>query len=196
VIGNIGGFYDANNVLSGSAVGFVSPPDTPLPADSITVFDPAVWIDPWLAAGATEQGWQVNWNPSTSDVNIDEQPTPVDQLLQTATLQFVANLAEDTVQSWGWAMNATKTVTAPTATLMGKTRLTPQPTLQHYAAALETQNFTQMPRRYYVPDMTAAANVGAQFRRGQGPRLIPITFTSVAAIDDIVIDDITADHTP
>ncbi len=116
-VADIGQFYNANNVVVGSACGFVSPVGTADPTDSITVFDPLVWVSPWLQAGATEQGWQVNWNPSTQDINIDEQPTPVDQEMTTAVLQFVANLSEDTVQSWQYALNATKTVIAPTMTV-------------------------------------------------------------------------------
>jgi hypothetical protein len=192
-IGDIGGFYDADNVLVGSAVGFIAPADTDAPEDSVTVWDPAIYVAPWVAAGATEQGWQLNWNPTTNDVNIDEQPTPVDQQLETATLQFVANLAEDTVQSWMWALNATKTVTAPATGVFGKTTLTPQGTLQKYAVTLETQNQLEMPRRFYVPRMTAAANVGATFRRGGGgARLIPVTFTSICQLNEIVVTDITA----
>jgi hypothetical protein len=190
-IGDIGGFYDENNVLVGSAVGFVSPVGTPDPADSIEVFDPAIWIAPWASCGATEQGWQVNWNPQTNDINIDEQPTPVDQQMSTAALQFVANLAEDTVASWGFALNADKTVTAPSTGVFGKTTLTPNGSLKRYKVVLETQNQQDMPRRFIVPKMTCAANVGATFRRAAGARLIPVTFTSICKLSDIQVVEIT-----
>jgi hypothetical protein len=195
IIGDIGGFYDENNVLVGSAVGFISPVGTPDPADSITVFDPAIWTAPWKSAGATEQGWQVNWNPQTQDVNIDEQPTPVDQQMTTASLQFVANLSEDTVQSWGFALNADATVVAPGASAFGKTTLVPNGSLKRYKVVLESQNFNDMPRRYIVPKMTCAANVGATFRRAAGQRLIPVTFTSICKLTDIQIVEITANKT-
>lgn len=191
-LGGIGGFYDANNVLVGSAVGFIAPVGTADPDDSLTVFDPAVWIDPWAPAGATEQGWQVNWNPQTQDINIDEQPTPVDQQVNTASLQFVANLSEDVVASWQYALNADQTVVAPGTGIFGKTILTPSGSLKRYYVVLETQSVGQMPVRFMVPEMTCAANVGATFRRAAGQRLIPVTFTSVCNLDQIQRVEITA----
>lgn len=286
-IADIGELYNSDNVKVGSAMGMISPVGTPDPADSVTVFDPAVWLvtnvklggatggtftviltggpfatpattaaiafgatasavktavdailpagytsnvsgsagnynisvngprggqitvtagggsltggtgvvlaaSPWISAGATEQGWQVNWNPTTNDINIDEQPTPVDQQLTGATLQFVANLAEDTLQSWGLALNADKAVIAPGAGVYGKSTLTPNGTLKRYKVALETASVGDMPRRYIVPKMTCAANVGSTFRRAGGNRLIPVTFTSVCKFTDIQVVEITA----
>lgn len=294
-IGDIGELYDETNVLVGSAVGFVSPVGTPDPADSLTVFDPAVWLaatavlkattpptagtflltlsggpfaapvntgtiafnaaatavasalqailptgytaivsggaggpysisfsgplggqivtaidgtaltggtgattittSPWLSAGATEQGWQVNWNPSTADIRIDEQPTPVDEQLDSATLQFVANLSEDTLTNWGYALNADKTIVAPTTTVFGKSILTPNPVLKRFKVCLESQNKGSMPRRFIVPKMTCAANVGATFKRSGTQRLIPVTFTSICKFSQIQVIDITSNHT-
>lgn len=191
-LGDIGGFYDADEVLSGSAVGFVAPVGTDDPADSLTVFDPAIWIDPWKSAGGTEQGWQVNWAPQTQDINIDEQPTPVDQQMVTASLQFVANLSEDTVNSWGLALNADQTIIAPGAGTFGKTVLVPNGTLKRYKVVLESQTSGDMPVRYIVDEMTCAGNVGAQFRRAAGQRLIPVTFTSICPISGIKRVEITA----
>lgn len=194
-IGDIGTLYDTDEVLVGSAAGFIAPVGTDDPDDSITVFDPLVWVSPWIPAGATEQGWQVNWTPQTSDIRIDEQPTPVDEQMDTAVLQFVANLSQDATQQWQWALNADKTVVAAGLTTMGKTVLTPSGTLKKYKVVLETQNEGDMPRRYIVPKMTAAANVGASFKRSGTQRLIPITFSAVCKLSDIQIVDITSDHT-
>lgn len=283
-IGDIGELYNSDNVLVGAAVGFVSPLGTPDPADSLTVFDPGVWlvtkvslggatagtfsltltggplatpatissisfnttiaalkalidpvlptnytskvagapgnyqisivgpqgaaiaitgtgtltggaftstVSPWMSCGATEQGWQVNWNPSTTDIRIDEQPTPVDEQMDSATLQFVANLSEDTLAIWGLALNADKTIQAAGVGIYGKTILTPNANLKKYKVVLETQNQGATPRRFIVPKMTCAANVGAQFRRSGTQRLIPVTFTSVCKFTDIQVVDIT-----
>jgi hypothetical protein len=191
-IGDIGGFYDSDHVLTGSAAGFISPVGTDDPDDSITVFDPAVWTTPWKAAGATEQGWTINWNPTTQNVTIDEQQTPVDQELTEATLTFVANLSEDTVDSWGIGMNADKTVVAPATGVFGKTILKPNRTLKRYKVVLESQSAGDMPVRYIVDEMTCAGNLGVQFRRAAGQRLIPVTFTSVCPLSGIQRVEITA----
>jgi hypothetical protein len=193
--GAIGGFYDANKVLVGSAVAFLAPVATPDPHDSITVFDPAVWTTPWKSCGGTEQGWTVNWNPSVNDIRIDEQATPVDQEMDSATLQFVANLAEDTVQSWGLAMNATATAMAAGTGQPAKSRLVPSDKLLRYKVVLESQTTGDFPVRFIVPEMTCAANVGASFRRAAGARLIPVTFTSVCEISAIAIDFVTGPGT-
>jgi len=195
-IGNIGAFYDPDNVLIGSAAGFVSPVGTPDPDDSLTVFDPLIWVDPWVPAGATEQGWQVNWSPTTQNYFIDEQQTPVDVGMTEALMQFVANLSEDTVQSWGFALNADKTVVAPASGVMGKTVLSPSRVLNRYKVVLETQSVGDMPVRWIVDEMVCAANVGATFRRAAGQRLIPVTFTSVCPLDGIQRAEITADALP
>lgn len=147
---------------------------------------------PWVSAGATEQGWQVNWNPTTQNINIDEQQTPVDQQMTDAVLTFVANLSEDTVQSWGFALNADKTVTAPSTGIFGKTTLRPSRALKRYKVALETQSGIDTPVRWIVEEMTCAANVGSTFRRAAGQRLVPVTFTSVCDIDQIQRVEITA----
>lgn len=147
---------------------------------------------PYIAAGGTEQGWQVAWNPQTADIRIDEQPTPVDQQLDTATLQFVANLAQDTFTSWAFALNADKTVIAPASGVFGKNRLTPSTVLKRYKVVLETQSDLDLPRRFKVPLMTCAGNVGALFKRSGTQRLIPVTFTSICQFNQITIDEITA----
>lgn len=151
---------------------------------------------PYIPAGGTEQGWQVNWNPTTADIRIDEQPTPVDEQLETAVLQFVANLAQDTLTNWGIALNADKTVIAPASGVFGKTRLNPNSVLKRYKVFLETQSDLDMPRRFKVPLMTCAGNVGAQFKRSGTQRLIPVTFTSICNFSEIDISEITAAALP
>lgn len=292
IVGDIGTFYDAQNVKQGSAVGFISAVGTPDPADSITVFDPAIWVgatvdlgtptagtfamslkggrsfgtvdvtgiafgaiasaiesaiqavlpegftatvtggpadttpfvvsitgpgasqvvvvvdgtgltgaavvttpSPWSAAGGTEQGWQVVFNPTTEEKYIDEQQTPVDQAMTQAILQFTANLAEDVVLSWGLVLNADATVQAPSNTLFGKTTLVPSRTLKRKKVVLEHQSVGDFPVRWIVDEMTCAANTSAAFRRASGLRLIPVTFTSVCPLSGIKRVEITADHT-
>jgi hypothetical protein len=289
----IGSLYNTKGVLVGQAAGFIAPPDTPLPGDSISLFDETVWLattiqlgspsagtwtltlsggpfaapvtisaipfgvtasalqtsiqavlpvgytaivsgtgavatpfsvtitgadakdilitgngatltggtflvtpSPWVAAGATDQGWQNNYNPTTQNIDIEEQQTPVDQQVTTAVFTFVANLAEDTIQSLQWALSATKSVQAPGPTnVFGKTTLSLQSTLPRYAVALETQNNYGMPRRYYVPRMTCAVNSGQTFRRAAAKRMVPVTFTSIVALSQIQVVEITANHT-
>lgn len=190
-IGDIGAFYDADNVEIGSAVGFISPVGTDDPDDSVTVFDSAVWVSPWASAGATEQGWQVNYNPTTEEKYIDEQQTPIDEQMTQAVLTFVANLAEDVVASWQYAFNADLTTVASSSGVAPKSILTPSRTLKRYKVVLETQSVDDYPVRWIVDEMTCAGNVGALFRRATGMRLIPVTFKSVCPLSGIQRVEIT-----
>lgn len=291
----IGSLYNSRGVLVGQAAAFVAPENTPLPGDSITLWDEAVWlaytvqigtpsagnwtltltggnlaaplttanipfgtVNPatvaaaiqtaltaagvtnviaavtgtgavatpfivslsgpatrdiiitatftltggtplltaplWIPAGATEQGWQINYNPSVQDINIEEQQTAVDQQVTAAVLSFVANLAESTVQSMQWALAATKTVQAPDSTHFGKTTLALQASLPHYAVCVESKNKFGLPRRHYCPRMTSAANAGMNFRRAASSQMVPVTFTSISNQDEIQIVEITANH--
>lgn len=188
----IGSFYNAQNVKVGSAIGFFAPVGSTDPLEtSLNVFDPANYPDPWVPFGGTEAGWTVNYNPQTQDINIDEQPTPVDQQVQTASLQFVANLAEDTIDNLAMAFNADSTVRAPGAGVAGRTRLTLSGNLKRLKVALEIATPAGKPRRFVVDEATCAANVGYQLGRTTR-RLIPVTFTSVTALENIKIDELTA----
>ncbi len=279
-IASIGSLYNKRNVVVGQAAGFVAPAFTPPPADSTTVFDPAVYLtvaltvgaasagtftvtltggpfdapvttapiafgatlnqvaaavqlvlptgytafcvsgslaagtklyitgpgsydiaitgvgtgltgggliivpNAYTAAGATEQGWQ--------DINVEEQQTPVAQEINTAVYQFVATLSEDTVKQLQWALGAQSTVQAAGMGVYGKTTLNLQGDLPTYCVVLETSNRRKNPRRYYVPEMTCAANFQQSFRRSNGQRMVPVTFSSVCAIEQITVEEIDA----
>lgn len=155
----------------------------------------ALTVSSWTAAGATEQGWQNNYNPNVQNITIEEQPTPTDSQVTDAVLTFVANLSEDTIASLGLALSAIKTVQVPDTTHFGKSTLTMQNSLPRVAAALETKGYWGMPRRYYAPSFTVAANVGTNFRRAAQQRLVPVTFTSVCSLDQIQVVEISANHT-
>lgn len=146
----------------------------------------------YQAAGATEQGWQVNYNPSTQDITIEEQQTPVAQEINSAVYQFQAVLSEDTVKQLAWALGATTTVQAADSTHYGKTTLALQGSLPTYTVVLETQNRRNLPRRYYVPEMTCAANFTQTFRRSNGQRMVPVTFSSICAVEEIIVEEIEA----
>jgi hypothetical protein len=142
--------------------------------------------------GATEQGWQANYGVTTQDITIEEQQTPVGRNVTAATYEFVANLSEDTVENLQYAMASKRTIQAPDSTHFGATQLNLTDELPVYAVVLETRNRFKLPRRYYVPSATCAVNVGQTFARARGQRLIPVTFSSICPVEDIVIRELTA----
>src|SRR4051812_21347285 len=54
----IGDLYNAKNVIVGQAAGMYAPENTPLPADSITVFDTTAWLGFSVTIGTNTTG---NW---------------------------------------------------------------------------------------------------------------------------------------
>lgn len=149
----------------------------------------------WASGGATSEGWTAAYNPTVQDTNIEEQPTPVQQQVTSATLQFTATLSEDTVKSLQLGLSATSNVQAPDTTHYGKTTLSLQPTLPKLAAALEAKNRYGFPRRWYIPEATCAAQMSQAYRRANGQRYVPVTITSVCALSAIQVIEITASHT-
>lgn len=145
---------------------------------------------PWAPFGGTEQGWSLNYQPNVQNINIEEQSTPVDQELTDATFQFTANLAENTLKNLQLSMGGDIAVTAAGAGVFGTRQLTLKSELPKMAVALETVNFKGTPRRHYVPEMAAQANVAQAFRRASGMQMIPVTFTSTCPPESIVIRDI------
>jgi hypothetical protein len=286
----IGSLYDTRGVIVGQAAGFVAPENTPLPGDSITVFDESVWLsdaftvgaatagtvqftvsgiptkpgtfttasvaynatatavaaaiqavlpagytafctltgglytfwvsgpgaykivivpavgtaltggalantlNPWSATGGTEQGWTTSWQPNATNIQIEEQATPVDQQMSSAAFQFSANLAEDTINNWQFATGGSLATQTPTTSLFGKTTLSMASVFTRFAIALETKNSVSMPRRFYAPSAIAVAQVSQAFRRADGARMIPVQFTTVCDITQCQIIEITANH--
>lgn len=52
----IGSFYNARGVLVGQAMGLYAPENTPLPADTINLFDEATWASTAVSVGAATAG--------------------------------------------------------------------------------------------------------------------------------------------
>lgn len=156
---------------------------------------PTVTPPLWTPAGATEQGWTATYSPSTQDINIEEQSTPVGRNVASATYEFVANLSENSIESLKLALSANRTISAPDSTHFGVDELRLSSDLPTLAVVLETASRLNFPRRYYIPEAACAVAVGQSFARARGAQLVPVTFSSVCPIEDIRIREITANHT-
>jgi len=143
----------------------------------------------WVPLGATDQGWQVNFAPTTQNVTIEEQPTPIGQYMQSALYQFIANLAEDTVLQLGYAYGWSGTTTANGVGQPGKVRLVGNPTVVQYAMAVETLNRYSLPRVYYTPTGVIVPG-GSNFRRADNKRMIPFTYTATSNMSQYILDEV------
>lgn len=185
VSGSVGGPF---TVLFNSGLGAV----TLAVSASTGGTGPTVTSGLWLPAGGSEAGYSFNAAKTTQDITIEEQSAPVGVTVTSQTVSITGSLAEDVVQSWQWALNATKIVTAQGVGQPGKTELNMSDSLVHYAAALEMSNKFGMARRIYIPDTVAVETVNVAFRRATAQRMVSLTFKSVCDIKLIKVQEITS----
>lgn len=197
-----GALYDSNNVVTGHAVLWTAPwvlgaVKAPI-ADNTAVFATTPWETAgWTVAGATDEGFKVNVETSTTTVNIEEQSTPVDETIEGKSLTIEAALAEDTLQSMSWSWGGGTIVTTAAASgVPGKQVMPLSNSMQIVTATLEMKNFKGLARRIYVPKMSIYGSGETSFRRSAAKRLKPIRLTSLCPPDQIVVTDITAAPLP
>lgn len=193
-----GSLYDANNVVVGNAVLWTTPwvagAVKQVVADTTPLWDVTTWeTASWVSAGATNEGFKVNVETSTTTVTIEEQSTPVDETVEGKTINIEAELAEDTLQSiqfaWG---GGTIVTTAAGAGTPGTSKMSLSDAVQYVTATLEMKNFKGLARRIYIPKMSVTGGGETSFRRSADKRLYPVRFASLCKPSDIQIIDITA----
>jgi hypothetical protein len=202
----IGSLYNANNVVVGQAAVFTAPAGTPMPTISASYnasdpFNTTFWPSPWVAVGATEQGWKVGATKNTQSIQIEEQSTPVGTTITTQSVTIEGSLSEDITATLVLALNATSVTTAPTTTVVGYDTVTLSSDPLYYAVALVTTNYTTWTvpttgsgskgRIYYAPKWTSLDNVTTSFRRAAAQRMYPVKFQTVCAENQIQIINVT-----
>lgn len=194
-----GSLYDANNVVVGHAVLWIAPwvvgtPAKTLVPDSTPLFDVTTWETAgWKGAGATNEGFKVNVETSTTTVTIEEQSTPVDETIEGKTLNIEAALAEDTMQVLQWTWGGGTIVTAAaSAGVPGTDKMSLANSITYVTAALEMRNFKGFARRLYIPKMSISGSGEVSFRRSADKRTHPVRLGSLVAPSLIQIVDITA----
>lgn len=191
--------YTTTNVLFGVGILFTAP--NPSPGVGATVPSDAnlgvgsSWLGlGWNYVGATEAGVTLTFNPTTQDINIEEQPTPVGVAVSTAQLQITANLSEETLShiNLAWGNGASTAVTPAGAGQPGKSVLTLSTSFQTLSCALVGQNQLGFARVLYVPVVVSAGQVQTAFRRAAQQRLYPVTLSAICPFNAITWTDLTA----
>lgn len=197
-----GVLYDPDNVKVGNAVLMLTPwilgTVAPIPADTVPLFVPgnAGWAS-WVSAGATNEGFKVNVDVSTTQITIEEQSTPVDERQESKTIGLEAELAEDTLASvkYAWGGSAI-TVVAPASGTPGTSKMVLADDVAYWTYCLEMQNKQGLARRLYVPKASLIGSGETSFRRASDKRMYPIRLTTLCRPQDIQIVDITAPALP
>jgi hypothetical protein len=186
--------YTTSNVLYGVGILFTAVPGTAVPTDQNLGVATAWTGLGWAYVGATEAGVTVTFNPSTQDINIEEQPTPVAVIVNTATLQVTCSLSEETLTNvnLAWGNGGSVAVTPPGAGQPGKSVLTLSTNFQSMACAVIGKNQLGYARVLSIPTVMSAGQVQTAYRRAAQQRLYPLTLNATCPFNQITWTDLTA----
>jgi hypothetical protein len=185
------------NVVWGLAAVFTSPQGTSLPTDANLGVGSAWTAAGWNFNGATDSGVSLNWNPSTTDINIEEQPTPVAVLIEKVDYTISFDFSEETLQNIALAYGGSGSVavTAPGAGQPGKSVLTLSTTYPTLNCAVVGRNQLGYARVFYIPGVMSVGSVKTDFRRSASQRLYPCELSMTCPFSALEIVDLTAPAT-
>ena len=186
--------YTSTNVLFGIGILFTAIVGTAVPSDQNLGVGSSWTGLGWAYVGATEAGVTVTFNPTTQDLNVEEQPTPVGVAVNTATLQVTTTLSEETLGNvnLSWGNGGTIAVTPPGAGQPGKSVLTLSTNFAQVAVALVGKNQLGFARVLTIPTVVSAGQVQTAYRRAAQQRLYPLTLNAVCPFNQITWTDLTA----
>ena len=186
--------YTTTNVLYGVGILFTALPGTAVPSDQ-NLGVASAWTGlGWAYVGSTEAGVTVTFNPSTQDLNIEEQPTPVAVVVNTATLQITCSLSEETLTNvnLAWGNGGSVAVTPAGAGQPGKSVLTLSTNFASMATAVIGKNQLGFARVLSIPQVMSAGQVQTAYRRAAQQRLYPLTLNATCPFNQITWTDLTA----
>lgn len=186
--------YTATNVLYGIGVLFTAQVGTALPSDQ-NLGVGSSWVSGgWSYVGATDQGVSLTFAPTTTDIRVEEQQTPIAALVDQVSLQITTSMSEETLTNVNLAYgnSGTIAVTAPGASQPGKSTLTLSSTFASLACAVIGKNQLGFARVLSVPIVMSAGSVKTDYRRAANARIWPLTLNAISAMSAISLIDLTA----
>lgn len=162
------------------------------------------WDSPWKAIGATKEGVTARFAREVTNITIEEVSQPVDQKTTSSGFTFTAQLSEDTLDTMLLAYGGGSITTiAASATVKGKKKLVIAEELTYISVGFESTAPPRVAvtdetpwRRIAIDKVSSAAEVETPYRRADGQRLYPVTFTSLTPVKNIEIFELDADLTP
>jgi hypothetical protein len=186
--------YTASNVLYGIGVMMTSPVGTAMPSDQNLGVGSA-WVGGgWSYVGATEAGVSLTFAPTTTNIRIEEQQTPVAALVDQVSMQITTSLSEETLTNinLSYGNSGTIAVTAPGASQPGKSVLTLSTVFTSLACAIIGKNQLGFARVLSVPVVMSSGSVKTDYRRAANARLYPLTLNAISPLSQITVTDLTA----
>lgn len=182
-----GVLYNPQNIVIGMAIGYYGVVGAAPPAD--TVKFGGDWGAAWVNPGATEEGWRLTGESTTTPHNIEEQPNPVIMTKDSQTLGIAASLAEDTLESLRLAF-AGGTITTDAMTGVKNFKLAEG--IDEFAIGLDMRTHGGRTRRIILPRASGAGAVDVAFRRAASKRLWPVQFNMLNRPSDLIIRELPA----
>ena len=190
--------YTTTNVVYGVGIMMYAPPASTtlgatVPGDANLGVSSSWTGLGWSYIGAVLDGVTLTYAPTTQDINIEEQPTPVGVAVSTANLTLTANMSEETLGNvnLAWGNSGTITPTSAGAGQPGKNVLTLSTTFQQVSVAVIGKNRFGFASVLYIPFMLSAGQVQTAYRRAAQQRVYPLTFNSVCAFNQITWTELT-----
>jgi len=186
--------YTTTNVVYGTGILFTAATGTAVPSDANLGVGTAWTGLGWAYVGSTEAGVTVTFNPTTQDISIEEQPTPVGVAVTTAKMEITTSMSEETLAnvSLAYGNGGTIAVTPPGAGQPGKSVLTLSTNLSAVAVAVVGKNLYGYARVVYIPTVISAGQVQTAYRRAAQQRLYPLTLDAICPFNQITYTDLTA----
>jgi hypothetical protein len=179
--------YTRTNVNVGQAQMYLqtysSSAPAALPANSVAFNTPASWTAlSWIPIGATDSGVTFSFQRKVSDIMVEEQQTPVQELSDSTDVHIEVTLAEDTLQQALWAMGGgTLTPSGGFVTLQVASDL------QQYSVAFEAANQFGYFRRYLLQPCTSVGTAKVAYRRAKDKRMWITQFTYLDKLENMQV---------
>ena len=186
--------YTTTNVVYGVGIVMTAQLGTNLPSDQ-NLGVGASWLSGgWSYIGCTDAGVSVTWNPTTVDISIEEQPTPVAVIVDKATAQVTFDFSEETLTNVNLAYGGAGTITpySAGASQPGKSVLTLSTNFPQLACAVISKNQLGFARVMSIPAIMSTGQVKTDYRRSANQRLYPTTFNTICPFNQISWIDLTA----
>ena len=186
--------YVTTNVLYGVGILFTAPTTATVPSDQNLGVGSAWTGLGWSYIGGTLDGVTLTFAPTTQNILIEEQPTPVGVAVTTADLTVTCNLSEETLNnvSLAWGNSGSQAVTPAGAGQPGKTVLTLSTVFPSLSLALIGKNQLGYARVLYIPTVISAGQVQTAYRRAAQQRVYPLTLSAICPFTSITWSDLTS----
>ena len=184
--------FDVTQLIAGSGALYVAPLGTTLPTLDMHGEFPVAWPSGWVPVGYTDAGIDCTYTPTVKAIMVDEEASPVDDVLAEEKFHIMAHLAQVTLSNYSNAISAS-TFTGADADSVIKVAIGSKP-LSYVMLGVEgPAPGTNLGRVVIVQKAIANAAVGFKIQR-KDKVVFPVQWEArkISGIDLVDIYDFTS----